>query len=127
MSLDNHCFWKPTTLDVDDQKLVIRNPKSGKEAEVVFIPKKLADRLMYYARDKGIQADQRIFPITYTAARVMVKKAGALVGGHLRPHDLRRHAATAVSSTSAARFPLKMLKLKKPYFLRPSRMKVNLI
>jgi integrase len=27
----------------------------------------------------------------------MVKKAGALVGVHLRPHDLRRHAATFAS------------------------------
>ena len=29
--------------DVDDQKLIIRNPKSGKTSEVVFIPKKLAE------------------------------------------------------------------------------------
>ncbi len=28
--------------DVDDQKLTIRNPKSGKSSETVFIPKKLA-------------------------------------------------------------------------------------
>ena len=27
----------------------------------------------------------------------MVEKAGAMVGGHLRPHDLRRHAATYAS------------------------------
>ena len=27
----------------------------------------------------------------------MVRKAGALVGIHLRPHDLRRHAATYAS------------------------------
>jgi len=30
-------------------------------------------------------------------ARVMVKKAGDLIGIHLRPHDLRRHAATYAS------------------------------
>jgi integrase/recombinase XerD len=30
--------------DVDDQKLTIRNPKSGKNSEAVFIPKKLAKR-----------------------------------------------------------------------------------
>ena len=46
---------------------------------------------------RGAAGDQRIFPITYTAARVMVKKAGSLVGVHLRPHDLRRHAATYAS------------------------------
>ncbi len=88
---------KLTGMDVDDQKLVVRNPKSGKEAEVVFIPKKLADRLKDYLKARGAAGNQRIFPITYTAARVMVKKAGALVGIHLRPHDLRRHAATYAS------------------------------
>jgi len=88
---------KLTGGDVEDQKLVIRNPKSGKETEVVFIPKKLADRLKDYLRAKGIEGEQRIFPITYTAARVMVRKAGALVGIHLRPHDLRRHSATYAS------------------------------
>ena len=36
---------KLTAMHVDDQKLTIKNPKSGKNAEVVFIPKKLADRL----------------------------------------------------------------------------------
>jgi integrase/recombinase XerD len=35
--------------------------------------------------------------ITYPAARIIVKKAGHLVGIHLRPHDLRRHAATYAS------------------------------
>jgi len=88
---------KLTGGDVEDQKLVIRNPKSGKEKEVVFIPKKLADRLKDYLKARGAEGSQRIFPITYTAARVMVKKAGALVGVHLRPHDLRRHAATYAS------------------------------
>ena len=39
----------------------------------------------------------RIFPITYAAARIVVKKAGDLVGIHLKPHDLRRHAATYAS------------------------------
>jgi integrase len=38
-----------------------------------------------------------IFPITYAAARIIVKKAGDLVSIQLRPHDLRRHAATYAS------------------------------
>jgi integrase/recombinase XerD len=88
---------KPTDGDVEDQKLVIRNPKSGKEMEVVFIPKKLANRLKDYLKSKGAEGSQRIFPITYTAARAMVKKAGALVGISLRSHDLRRHAAIYAS------------------------------
>jgi hypothetical protein len=64
-------------------KINIKNPKSGKSAEVVFIPKKLAGRLKDYLKARGSKGDQKIFPITYTAARVMVKKAGALVGGSI--------------------------------------------
>jgi hypothetical protein len=30
-----------------------------------------------------------IFPITYAAARLVVKKAGDMLGIHIRPHDLR--------------------------------------
>jgi len=65
--------------------------------ELVFIPQKVADRLKEYIRDKGIGPDERIFPITYAAARIIVIKAGKLVGIDLRPHDLRRHAATFAS------------------------------
>ena len=65
--------------------------------ELVFIPQKVADRLKEYIRDKGIGPDERIFPITYAAARMVVIKAGKLVGIKLRPHDLRRHAATYAS------------------------------
>jgi integrase len=88
---------KLTPSDVDDRKLILRDTKSGREREVVYIPQKVADRLRAYIRDKGVQPDQRIFPITYTAARVIAKKAGSLVGVHLKPHDLRRHAATYAS------------------------------
>jgi len=83
--------------DVQDRKLTLRDPKSGKEREHVFIPQKVADRLKEYIRVKGIQLNQKIFPICYEAARTMVKKAGDKVGIRLRPHDLRRHAATYAS------------------------------
>jgi integrase/recombinase XerD len=88
---------KLTRRDVDGRKLIIRDPKSGKELEVVFIPQKVADRLREYVEQKDIAPDQRIFQLTYQGARAVVKKAGKLVGIHLRPHDLRRHAATHAS------------------------------
>ncbi|MDQ1239479.1 MAG: integrase/recombinase XerD [Thermodesulfobacteriota bacterium] len=84
-------------MDVNERKLTLRDPKSGKEREHVFIPQKVADRLKEYIRENGIQPDQRIFPISYEAARTMVKKAGDRVGIRLRPHDLRRHAGTYAS------------------------------
>jgi integrase len=64
---------------------------------VVFTPKRLADRLKDYIKVRCIEGEQRIFPISYTAARVMVRKSGVLVGVCIRPHDLRRHAATYAS------------------------------
>jgi len=88
---------KLTPRDIEDRKLVLADPKSGKEREVVYIPQKVADRLKAYITDRGVGPDQRIFPITYQAARAVVKKAGNVVGIHLRAHDLRRHAATYAS------------------------------
>ena len=83
--------------DIEDRKILVSDPKSGKEAEVVFIPQKVADRLKEYIRSQDIEANKRIFRITYTAARTVVKKAGKLLGIDLKPHDLRRHAATYAS------------------------------
>lgn len=88
---------KLTPADVIDQKLVLRSPKSGKEHELVYIPQKLAERLKDYIATKKIDTNRRIFPITYVAARALVHKAGELVGISIRPHDLRRHAATYAS------------------------------
>jgi integrase/recombinase XerD len=88
---------KLTPADVIDQKLILRSPKSGKEHELVYIPQKLAERLKEYIADKNIDTNRRIFPISYVAARALVHKAGELVGISLRPHDLRRHAATYAS------------------------------
>ena len=83
--------------DVDGCKLTLKNPKTGKEAEVVFIPQKVASRLREYIERRGVMSDQRIFPLTYQGARAMVSKAGDQVAIKLRPHDLRRHAATYAS------------------------------
>ena len=73
------------------------NISEGRELEVVFIPQKLADRLHEYIRNKGIDDNERIFPLSYPAVRMIVKKAGQLVGIEISPHDLRRHAATYAS------------------------------
>jgi integrase/recombinase XerD len=83
--------------DLQDRKLILREPKSGKEYEFVFIPQKVADRLREYALQVCNASSDRIFPISYEAARMMVIKSGKLVGIKLRPHDLRRHSATFAS------------------------------
>ncbi len=83
--------------DVDGRKLVLRNPKSGRGGERVYIPQKLSNRLQEYIQERGTTPDARIFPISYPAARIMVRNAGNVVGVHLRPHDLRRFSATYAS------------------------------
>ena len=83
--------------DVAERKIVLRGPKSGREQEMIFIPQKVADRLNDYIKIKNVGLYERIFPICYEAARSVVLKAGRLVGIHLRPHDLPRHAATYAS------------------------------
>ncbi len=88
---------KLTPNDIVDRKLLLREPKSGREVEMIFIPKKVADRLKEYIRTQKIGLNDRIFPICYEAARAAVRKAGNIVGINLRPHDLRRHAATFAS------------------------------
>ena len=88
---------KISPIDIQNRKITLSDPKGGKEFEMVVIPQKVADRLKEYSKEKGIETYQRIFPITYNAARVMVNRAGKLVGIHLRPHDLRRFCATYAS------------------------------
>jgi integrase/recombinase XerD len=77
--------------------MTIQNPKSGRPGEVVYVPRKLLIRLTGYVKDNDIDLNDQIFPISYVAAWSMVKKAGKLVSIELRPHDLRRHAATYAS------------------------------
>ena len=58
---------------------------------------KLADRLKEYIRIEKIGLDDRIFPLCYASVRIIVKKAGKLIGLNLKTHDLRRHSATFAS------------------------------
>ena len=85
---------KLTASDLRDRKLTLREPKSGREREVVFILQKVADRLREYADKRCKTSEDCIFPIPYETARMMVAKAGKMVDVPLRPHDLRRYAAT---------------------------------
>lgn len=90
---------RPTPEDVIDQKLLQRAPKGGNEAEIVFTPGRVAGRLEKYIRDKGIKPADRIFPITYAAFRLVVKKSGKLARVELRSHDLRLQAAAYASGS----------------------------
>ena len=86
-----------TPADIQERSLAIQNPKSGRVGEIVYVPRKLLVRLNDYVKVNNLSMKDRIFPISYVAAWAMVKKAGNLVDVELRPHDLRRHAATYAS------------------------------
>lgn len=83
--------------DIQEFSLTIHNPKSGRAEEKVYIPRKILVRLNKYVKTKDIGTHDRIFPISYGTAWSMVKKMGKMVGIELKPHDLRRHAATYAS------------------------------
>jgi integrase/recombinase XerD len=83
--------------NVCGRKLILAEPKSGNQTEVVFIPKKIADRLEKYIASENLEDDNNVFPLKYTRAREIVQNAGKLINVNLNPHDLRRHAATYAS------------------------------
>ena len=92
--------------DINNRRLTLREPKSRREQEFIFIPQRVADRLKDYSRGKSIQPHQRIFSICYEGAREMVAKAASVVGIHLRPHDLKRRSHRCKSLRHAHRDPL---------------------
>jgi integrase len=83
--------------DVIDRKLILQEPKSGKESELAFMPEQIAVRLREYIEKKQIGPDDRIFPVCYSTIRVLVRSLGANVNIAVTPHDLRRHSATYAS------------------------------
>ena len=83
--------------NVHGRKLILSDPKSGNQTEIVYIPKKVADRLRDYISSVKIEDSNSVFPFGYTRAREIVQNAGKMINVNLKPHDLRRHAATYAS------------------------------
>jgi integrase len=83
--------------NVHGRKLVLSDPKSGNQTEIVYIPKKVADRLREYISSIKTEDGNSVFPFGYTRAREIVQNAGKMINVNLNPHDLRRHAATYAS------------------------------
>ena len=83
--------------DIDGRKILVHNPKSGKEAEAIFLPEPVANRLKAYVQMAGLREEDRVFNFCYSTARKIIAKLGKKVGIKLNPHDLRRHSATFAS------------------------------
>jgi integrase/recombinase XerD len=83
--------------DVSQRKLMLQEPKSGREVEVAFMPEHIAIRLADYIASRNLSQHDRVFGICYTTARNLVTKLGQKLNVQISPHDLRRHSATYAS------------------------------
>jgi integrase len=83
--------------DVSQRKLMLQEPKSGREVEVAFMPEHIANRLAEYIASRNLSPDGKVFGICYTTARNLVTKLGQKLNVQISPHDLRRHSATYAS------------------------------
>jgi integrase/recombinase XerD len=83
--------------DLSGRKILIEDPKSGKDAEVAFMPEHIAARLAEYVAAKQFAPDGRVFPLCYTTVRNLVTGLGKKLNVKISPHDLRRHSATYAS------------------------------
>jgi len=92
--------------DVSQQKLMLQEPKSGREVEVAFMPEHIANRLADYIASRNLSTNDRVFGICYTTARNLVAKLGQKLNVRISPHDLRRHSATYASRNG---FPLEII------------------
>jgi len=83
--------------DVSGRKLMLLEPKSGREVEVAFMPEHIATRLADYIAGRNLSPNDKVFGICYTTARNLVTRLGQKLNVHISPHDLRRHSATYAS------------------------------
>jgi integrase len=83
--------------DISGRKLMIQEPKSGRDAEVAFMPEHISSKLTEYIQAKKMSPEDRVFPLCYTAVRNLVAGLGKKLNVKLSPHDLRRHSATYAS------------------------------
>jgi integrase len=83
--------------DGSERRLTIKEPKSGKDAEVAFMPEQIAKRMGDYIKGNNFLPDDHVFPISYSTARMFIRKLGSRLNVSLSPHDLRRYSATYAS------------------------------
>ncbi len=57
--------------DVSDRKLVLKEPKSGKESEMAFMPEQIAKRHHDHIHHESLSPEDRIFPVCYSTARAL--------------------------------------------------------
>jgi integrase/recombinase XerD len=90
-------YLKIRVSDICERRILQREPKSGKEADVAYMPEAVAKRISDYIRDANLSAEDRLFPICYSTTRSMIRNHGTRLKVSITPHDLRRYSATYAS------------------------------
>ncbi len=62
--------------DLSGRKIVIQEPKSGRDAEVAFMPEHIAIRLAEYVASKQLSTADRVFPLCYTTLGTWSRGSG---------------------------------------------------
>jgi len=83
--------------DVTDRKLIIQEPKSGKESEIAFIPEQIVKRVAEYIAANNLGPDDHLFPVCYSTIRNLINRLADKFHIKVSPHDFRRHSATYAS------------------------------
>jgi integrase len=83
--------------DLSGRKLMLQEPKSGRDTEVAFMPENIATRLADYIASRKLSSEEPIFGVCYTTVRNLLNKLGQKLNVRICPHDLRRHSATYAS------------------------------
>ncbi len=78
--------------DVNGRMLTILNPKSGRREELSVIPGWVAVRLTEGLKDLG--PGDRVFPVSYSTIHDVIRTHAKWIGLDLRPHYLRKWAAS---------------------------------
>jgi integrase len=83
--------------DITGRKILIREPKSGRDIEVAYMPEHISVRLANYILSQNLSPADRVFKVCYTTVRNLVANLGKNLNIKISPHDLRRHSATYAS------------------------------
>ena len=84
--------------DVSDRTITLREPKSGKEAEMAYMPENVSRKLAEYIKENTFQGEDNIYPLFVIRQQDLLSEwLGAKLNVHVSPHDLWRYSATYAS------------------------------
>ena len=77
----------------DGRKILVHSPESGKDAEAIFLPEAIANKLRAYIQRADLKKEDQVSKLCCSAARTRINRLGQKAGIKLKPHDPRRHSA----------------------------------